>query len=68
MTWPPNRKNLKNGEIIDRDDEKLAVIERDEKEVDYYFESASERAERIENMDRKVLKADPQTNGGTCYS
>ena len=60
------KKKKKTREIIDltddRDDEKLAVIERDEKEVDYYFESASDRAERIEKMDRQVIKADPQTN------
>ena len=54
----------KKREIIDltRDDEKISVIERDEKQVDYYVESAQERADRIENMDRKVIKADPQTN------
>ena len=60
------KKKKKTREIIDltddRDDEKLAVIERDEKEVDYYFESAKERVERIEKMDRQIIKADPQTN------
>ena len=60
------KKKKKTREIIDltddREDEKLAEIERDEKEVDYYFESAKERADRIEKMDRQVIKADPQTN------
>ena len=57
-------RKKKKREIIDltRDDEKISVIERDEKQVDYYVESAQERADRIENMDRKVIKADPQTN------
>ena len=57
-------KKKKRREVIDltRDDEKLSVIERDEKQVDYYVESAQERADRIQNMDRKVLKADSQTN------
>ena len=61
---PPKRVKKKKREIIDltRDDEKLSVIERDEKQVDYYVESAQERADRIQNMDRKVLKADSQTN------
>ena len=58
----PKPKKIKTREILDRDDEKLAVIERDEKQVDYAFESASERKRRIETMDRRVLKADPQTN------
>ena len=66
LTKEPKKKSAPRREIIDltddRDDEKLAEIERDEKEVDYYFESAKERAERIEKMDRQVTKADPQTN------
>ena len=44
-------------DLTDRDDEKLAVIEKDERQVDYAFESADERAKQIERMDRKVLKA-----------
>ena len=59
------KKRAPRREIIDltRDDEKISEIERDEKEVDYYFEeSAQQRADQIEKMDRKVLKADPQTN------
>ena len=47
---PKPKKIKKRREIIDRDDEKLAVIERDEQQVDYAFESASERARRIETM------------------
>ena len=58
----PKPKKIKKREILDRDDEKLAVIERDEQQVDYAFESASERKRRIDTMDRRVLKADPQTN------
>ena len=61
----PKKKKPKKRETIDltdRDDEKLAVIERDEQQVDYAFESASERKRRIDTMDRRVLKADPQTN------
>ena len=62
-----NRRNeLKKPrrQIIDLtdDDEKLAVIEKDEKQVDFAYETAEERADRIQHMDRKVLKADPQTN------
>ena len=47
----------KKREIIDltRDDEKISEIERDEKQIDYYVESAQERADRIENMDKRVL-------------
>ena len=60
---PPKKKKRQVIDLTgDRDDEKLSVIERDEKQVDYYVESAQERADRIQNMDRKVLKADPQTN------
>ena len=63
---PPARQVIDlTGDVIDltdRDDEKLAVIEKDERQVDYAFESADERAKQIERMDRKVLKADPLTN------
>ena len=62
---PPPRKKKKKREVIDLtndDDEKRAVIEVDEGEVDFAPESAQERAKRIQSMDRRVLKADPQTN------